>query len=215
MPPRVRIAVDQFEKKCQSTLDWLAATEALWISAPPTTDVRRRLRAPQMEALYEAAFLRIFTAWEVTLEDLTIRMMARASTPSWRAKASSGAQLHATLGDARQALYGGRDFLLWHNPQRVANRVAGLLDSSPIEREIRKEIIWLGHLGNIRHRIAHSSADAIRKFENAALSLTGTTYRGSPGRLLRAPDNSDPLNPSRWIVRFDAHMREIVEAIVA
>lgn len=215
MPPSIQVAVDRFQNECQSTLDWLGATEALWITAPPTTEVRKRLKTPQMEALYEAAYLRIFTAWEVVLEDLTIRMMARAKTGSWVPRAPAGGQLYSTILSARQALYSGRDYLLWHNPTTVTRRVSGVLDTSPLETEILNAATWLEHLGSVRHRIAHSSDDATRKFEVAALALTGTTYRGSPGRLLRAQDISDPLNSVRWIARFDSKLRSVVSTIVA
>ena len=211
----IRVAVDRYHKDCRETLEWLAATEALWMTAPPTTDVRRRLRAPQMEALYEAAFLRMFAAWEVMLEEVTVRMMAGASTPSWAAQAANGQTLYSTLGGARAALYNGADFLLWHNPQKVVVRVARFLNGSPVESEITASASDLQHLANIRHRIAHSSDDATTKFRAAALALTGLTFSGSPGRLLRSQDISDPLNPARWISRFDTQMRDVVARIVA
>ncbi len=185
------------------------------MTAPPATDIRRRLRAPQMEALYEAAFLRIFASWEVMLEEITIRMMARGSTPQWRARASQGQVLFPTLAAARAGLYNGADFLLWHNPQKVAARVARFLDGSPVELEIRASSTDLQHLANVRHRIAHSSNDATTKFQSSTLALTGLSFSGSPGKLLRAQDISDPLNPARWISRFDNRLRAVLARIIA
>lgn len=210
MPTSLQPAVDRYNKECNTTLEWLSATEALWIYAPPTTAVRQQLKVPQLEALYEAAFLRIFTAWEVVLEELTIRMMARAATQSWTPVAAGGNVLYQRISDSRQALYGTRDYMLWHDPMKVANRIAGRLNGSPLEAQVRASAVWLKDLSYVRHRIAHASNDAVQKFEPAALALTGTTYRGSPGRLLRSLDNSDPLNPARWILRFDTELRSIV-----
>lgn len=185
------------------------------MTAPPTTAVRMNLRTPQMEALYEAAFLRIFTAWEVALADVTARMMARAGTPTWAAQAPSGKHLYSTLRESNIALFAGRDYLLWHNPATVVKRVGNVLLASPLEACISGEKTWLENIGNVRHRIAHSSTDAAQKFESAALALTGTTYRGSPGRLLRGQDISDPLNPTRWISRFDSKLRDLMGIIVS
>lgn len=215
MAASLQPAIDRFTTQSRSTLEWLGATEALWQLAPPTTQVRINLRTPQMEALYEAAFLRIFTSWEVVIEELTIRMMARASTPSWAPRAAAGKTLYSSQSDARSALYGNRDFLLWHDPLKSATRIASHLDGSPLEAELRSSRVWLENIGQIRHRIAHSSEDAAQKFNASAQALTGTTHRGSPGRLLRAQDISDPLNPARWIKRFDEELLVILGRMCA
>jgi hypothetical protein len=203
-------AAERFRHECDATLDWLGATEALWMTAPPTSAVRTRLKTPQMEALYEAAFLRLFTAWEVAVEEVTLRMMARAAPPSWVPIAPAGKVLYSSLKSARLALYGGADYLLWHNPATVAKRIASHLAGSPLEAEIRAQATWLEQVAQVRHRIAHASDDAARKFDVAALALTGTAHRGSPGRLLRSQDIADPLNPTRWIVRLDSGLRSII-----
>lgn len=212
MSPSLGTGADRFYRQCAETLSWLGATEALWLTAPPTTDIRRNLKVTQLEALYEAAFLRIFTAWEVTLEDLTLRMMTRAGTPTWAASPAAGTSLHDSMLSAKTALYGNRDYLLWHNPKKVVERIEKVVTGSPLENELRASASWLEHVGHIRHRIAHSSPDAAKNFEVAALTIGGSSFKGSPGRFLRSEDISDPLNRSKWIVGVDGRLRSIIAA---
>lgn len=201
-------ALKRFKADCSSTLAWLGATEALWMTAPPTTDVRRQLKTPQMEALYEAAYLRVFTAWEVFQEETTVRMMAGAVTPSYRPVPAQGHGLHRTQVSARQALYGNRDYLLWHNPSQVRTRVAKFIAGSPLEAELLAKQGWLENVSHIRHRVAHASDDASKKFQQASHSLTGTAHV-LPGRLLRAYDMSDALNTPRWIYVIARDLQEL------
>lgn len=212
MTARLETGASRFSDKCSETLAWLGATEALWLTSPPATDVRRNLRVTQLEALYEAAFLRIFTAWEVTLEDLVLRMMAKAGTPSWVAAPPNGKSLYPTITSARTALYGNRDFLLWHNPTKVVSRIAGVLQGSPLELELAASATWLEHVGHVRHRIAHSSPDANKNFEAAAAAIGGSSFKGSPGRFLRGEDMADPLNRTKWIVKIEVGLQRIVQA---
>jgi putrescine importer len=85
-------------------------------------------------------------------------------------------------------------------PGRIAvKRISKFLDGSPIELGLSNSQGRLQHLGNIRHRVAHSSDDAEAKFRLAALDITGVSFNGSPGKLLRAHDATDPLNLKRWV----------------
>lgn len=209
MPIKLDASLSKFETECSQTLGWLGSTEALWMSAPPTTEVRRNLKAPQMEALYESAFLRIFASWEVFQEDATIRMMAGAGTHTYKPVPASGSSVYGSMKAARAALYGNRPFLLWHNPEGVVNRVAKVLTGSPLEVELTTNKSKLEHYGNIRHRVAHGSDDAATKFKIASQYLTGVTHNGSPGKLLRSQDTTDPLNLKRWISVITAELQQI------
>lgn len=215
MAIQLGVALTKFEDDCAQTLNWLGATEALWMAAPPTTQVRRNLKAPQMEALYEAAFLRIFAAWEVFQEDATVRLMAGAASPTYQPKAQPGYSLHRSLKAARSALYGNSPFLLWHNPPKSIQRISKFLDGAPIEVELTNSQNRLQHLGNIRHRVAHSSEDADAKFKTAALHITGVAFNGSPGKLLRAHDVTDPLNLKRWVFVITNELLDIAARCVS
>ncbi|NUL46901.1 hypothetical protein F7P69_17095 [Cellulosimicrobium funkei] len=167
-----------------------------------------------MEALYESAFLRIFASWEVFQEDATIRMMAGAGTLAYKPVPALGSSIYGSMKAARVALYGNRPYLLWHNPEGVVNRVAKVLDGSPLEAELAANKSKLEHYGNVRHRVAHGSEDAATKFKAASQYLTGVIHNGSPGKLLRSQDMTDSLNLRRWISVITADLQSVAAKCV-
>jgi hypothetical protein len=203
MPRSVVGQEARFAEAVDDALGLVAATEGLWLTAPPTSAVRQQLHVEQLEALYEAIFLRIFGHWEGYLEELTIRWMARYRSASYVPAAAAGASLHPSLGQALAALYiedgRQRDYLLWHSGPTVKRRVARVLDQCPIETLCDTEPDALEQIAAIRHHIAHGSRDSMAKFRKAAIELTGSDHNGRPGRLLRAADLADPLNQPKWI----------------
>jgi hypothetical protein len=200
MPKNMARLDDQLARQVDLSLKIVAQTEALWLTAPPTSDIRRNLKVEQLETLYEAAFLRIFTSWEMFLEEVQIRFMAGYATGGYQPAPLPGRRTYSTIEAARTALYDGRAYLLWHNPTTNADRCARWLASSPIETLSRANQAQLENFASVRHRIAHSSSDASAKFTAATLTLSGTTAtHPNPGRFLRSPDISDPLNQPKWI----------------
>ncbi|MBG6098327.1 hypothetical protein [Nocardioides luteus] len=193
-----------------NTLSIAAATETLWLTAPPTSEVRKHLKVPQLEALYEAAFLRIFSAYENFLEDSLSHFMAKYETATYTPVAATGKTLHSSLKAALIELYDGRPYILWHGVSSVIKRSRKHLDSSPIETALIANQAMLEDYARIRHRIAHGSPDAATEFLNAATRLTGNTHGGKPGRLLRAADITDPLNQPKWIRNVVDGMADVV-----
>ncbi len=187
------------QKSIGASIRLVSATEALWISAPPASQLRQQLTAGQLEALYEAAYLRIFAAWESYLESTTVRLMAKKGTASYTPTCPPGTNLYRTLDLARAALFGGRNYLLWHNPQTVISRSAGVLSGSPVEMVLTANVQDISDMATVRHAIAHNSSDARRKFQAASQSLAGITT-GNPGHFLRSPNVADPLNPMKWLL---------------
>jgi hypothetical protein len=181
------------------TLKIVSSTEALWLTAKPTSVIRQQLKVDRLEALYEAAFLRVFSAWEDFVEESLTYLLAGYRTPTYTPLPAPGTKLAGTLKAARSALYGSRSYLLWHDPDRVINRAKRHVVSCPVENVFLAERLTLGHYAAVRHRIAHSSVDAAHKFRNAAVYIAGSEYKGLPGRFLRSPDLSDPLNQPKWI----------------
>jgi len=184
------------------TLSIVSATETLWLTAPPASEIRKQLKVPQLEALYEAAFLRVFSAYENFLEDSLSHFMAKYETPGYTPVPAAGASLHGTIKRALVALYGTRPYLLWHGVPTVIRRAQNQLDACPIETVLISNQLLLEDYARIRHRIAHDSQDSANQFATAATRITGNTHGGKPGRLLRANDISDPLNQQKWIRRI-------------
>jgi hypothetical protein len=204
----------KFAQRVNETLQIASSTEALWLTAPPASVVRRQLRASQLEALYESVYLRIFSAWESFIEDVVVRFMSGRVTPGYRPVRVSSCPRLSSVTAARAHLYKNRDYLLWHNPVTSANRISGYISASPVELVLRSQQLRLQAFADIRHRIAHDSDDSKTKFSAAALMIAGSDYNGKPGKLLRATDISDPLNQPKWIRVISFELINIAQSIL-
>lgn len=189
----------QCVRSFNESLQIASATETLWLTAPPASVVRKQLKVAQMEALYEATYLRVFSAYESFLEKSLARFMAGYTTPAYVPVAAAGSQMVGTVKAALGVLYGGRRYLLWHDAKTVIKRSRANLVGCPVESVLAANKVMLDDYAAIRHHIAHNSTDSAAQFTAAALRLTGSEHGKRPGRLLRAPDISDPLNQPKWI----------------
>lgn len=186
------------------SLDIASATETLWLTANPASAVRKQLKTPQLEALYEATFLRVFSAYESFLEDVLAHYMAGYETPTYTPTVSATGTIHATVTSALTTLHTRsngsiRSYLLWHDAQTTIDRATRNLNGCPVETVLSANKVDLDDYAKIRHHIAHNSRDSGIKFAAAASRLTGSEYSRRPGKLLRSADISDPLNPTKWI----------------
>ncbi len=175
-----------------------ATTEGLWLAAPPASEIKKQLKVAQLEALYEATFLRIFASFESFIEDSLAHYMAGYATPTYTPAAATGS-LHTTVSGALSTLYGTRPFLLWHDMGKDIRRSQKYLVAAPVETALDANRTQLEAYAAIRHHIAHNSRDSRAKFEAAATSISGGKHGGKPGRMLRSEDISDPLNTPKWI----------------
>jgi hypothetical protein len=218
MPRSVVGLENRFMGSLDDALQLVASTEGLWLTAPPASAVRRQLHVEQLEALYEAVFLRMFGAWEAYLEALTVRWMTRYQCPSYSPRAAVGSSLYATLQTASAALYfedgRQRDYLLWHNPDTVKRRVARVLVGSPIEILCDTQSVMLERVASVRHHIAHGTRDTLARFKQTAIALSGSDHRGRPGRFLRAADMADPLNQPKWIRNIGDQMKDFASGLI-
>lgn len=196
-------AMPQLGPKCVARFNEIlkiaATTEGLWLAAPPASEVKKQLKVRQLEALYEATFLRVFAAFESFLEDSLAHYMSGYGTASYTPVAAAGKAIHPTVSGALQTLYGNRSYLLWHDMARDISRSRANLVSCPVETALAAKQQRLEDYAAIRHHIAHNSKDSRAKFEAAASRLTGSQHGGRPGRMLRSEDISDPLNTPKWI----------------
>lgn len=181
------------------TLSLAGATEALWLTARPASEIRRQLKGRQLEALYESVFLRIFAQYEAFQEAALVRYMANYGTPAYQPAPAPGTRLQPTVRAATSTLYGGSRYLLWHDNDKAIRRSQRFLVNSPMELVLSANSANLKDYARVRHHIAHNSPDSKDGFKQAATRLTGAAHAGVPGRMLRAPNISDPLNQPKWI----------------
>jgi hypothetical protein len=175
-----------FCRKADEALDVIRALESLRVVSAPHGVAVRELTPTRLEYSYEAAFLRVFSQWEVLLEEATIRYMCGYSSDNYVPNRPSTTAKQPNIPVARTSLLGSRPFALWHDPIENADRIAKWVDSCPVEMVMRSASPWLSSIGYVRHRIAHDTRDARVKFESASLELSGRRYRrGSVGRFLR------------------------------
>tara|TARA_R110002049_G_scaffold189736_1_gene358337 strand:- start:407 stop:1057 length:651 start_codon:yes stop_codon:yes gene_type:complete len=156
--------------------------------------IKKYWRVTKLEDLYELAFLRVFVRWEICLEEVFLRSLCGYSSSAGVEVLTTGATHFRSINLAKTAVYGSNNYLLWHNPRTVINRIRGFImprsATNPGQQEyvISSYISRLEHFAAIRHRIAHGQEDAKNKFDRASLAIAGRTYLGSkPGRLLRDP----------------------------
>lgn len=200
-----------FEKRVNESEQIVSSVEALWQTAPAGSHIRRQINESQLAALYEMAFISLFGYWENFIEDCTVRMLAGQGTSSYSPSIRVPPRERSLL-TSRSRVLGGRAFLLWYDPVKAANRVAGHVVGSPLESVLRGSSTHIERMASIRHAIAHRSEDAIASFRVTSLALVGIEY-AKPGDLLRSQDHSDPLNPTRWLRRLTTDLRQF--AVVA
>lgn len=156
---------------------------------PSYKNIKSKLTILRVESLYEMSFLRLFASWEVFIEDSVLHMLCGFRSGLYAPRFQAAVARYATLEDARRALYGAQDYLLWYDPARIQTRCATYLLGSPQEAVAASNSARLGWFASIRHRIAHDSEDARAKFDTASMNLAGHRFpRSRPGKLLRSRD---------------------------
>jgi hypothetical protein len=167
--------------------------------------VRRAWTVAKLEALYELAYLRVFSAWETCLEAIFHRTLCGYASAAGRETlliSSYYPTIAAAEADVLRIT--GKTFLLWHNPQTIVSRCRGFISSASgcpavMENAINSNFARLEQFSRTRHRIVHDQKDARSKFDAATVNLVGRTYPGSrPGKFLRDWDPSSPTQ-RRWL----------------
>lgn len=97
-----------------------AAGEIVRASATPGSAAWREVRRKRLEALYEMAYLGLFIAWEIFLEETMLRLLCGYLT----AQGAVGLRqpVCRTSDDERIAVLGGQHFVSWADAVRVEQR---------------------------------------------------------------------------------------------
>ena len=186
--------------------------EWVWLYTDRASPIRSELRPSRLEAIYELAFLRIFLAWEVFLEESFLRYLCGYSN-SVGCPALLGAPCR-TIDDARNTLLGGSSFVSWYSPDKIRNRSKTFMSGGLHEVVISSFQAQLEAYACVRHRIAHSSRYAVQQFDAATNTLAGRRYLGSrPGRFLRDL-NPGGTPPRRWLYVIADDLRSLAAQIV-
>jgi hypothetical protein len=188
-------------KNALTAVSIVGAGELSRLSGGPT--IRKEWSTVRLEALYELAYLRVFSAWESYLEAVFYRSLCGFASAAGQEQLIRGAYF-SSLASAEADVLGGNAYALWHKPQRVIDRCKKYIKSGvgcPCVQEltITSNLTRLDHLASVRHRIVHDQKDAKNKFDAASLHIAGRTYPTSrPGKFLRDYDKSQTPSP-RWL----------------
>lgn len=132
-----------------------------------------------------SVYLRIFGEWENFLEQACVLGLAGRAPSSVKAQYVSTIS-YATLTEARDAVFGSNDYLLWHNPEKVCLRIGRHYTSCILSKLLKLQMSEIEWYASIRHAIAHRSDDARHKFESHARSNMARGFTYGPGRVLRS-----------------------------
>jgi hypothetical protein len=186
-----------FSARARSIAALTQAGEAVRLSARPGSALSGQFTLKTLEALYEAAFIRLFADWEVFLEETFLRMLCGCASTVW-VPVLVNARCR-TLAEARGRMLGTRSFALWWNPAAITTRARAHLTGSPHELVIGSNLNRLDAFANVRHRLTHRSDQVRQLFDGATLRLAGRRYRaGSVGQFLRDVDMTT-APPHRWL----------------
>src|SRR6266853_1029934 len=119
MARRMPRLVAYFAQNATEAVALANAGDVALAASRPGTHLRSEWYVTRVEYLYEVAFLRLFSEWELFLERTFFRYLCGyVSTRGCPVSVTGG--YYGTLALAEQAVLGGRDFVLWHNPNAVA-----------------------------------------------------------------------------------------------
>lgn len=176
----------QFLSSIAKPLQLPVAAELVRISAPIGSAGRRAFNATKIESIYELAYLRMFGLWERFLEDAFYRLLCGYTAGGNVIPFTPSACRSKTLADAETQVLGGRPYKLWHNPQHVVGRSKQFFVSGPHEIVLSSALTRISQLADIRHHIAHATADTQRKYHLATMSIAGARFGIRAGRFLRS-----------------------------
>jgi hypothetical protein len=188
---------DSFSLEVDRATQLAQAGERVRAGSPPKSLARKELTPARLEALYEAAYLRLFLAWETFLEQTFHRYLCG------QVSALGGCVLtnppYATLVAAQAAVLGGHDFVSWADPAKVVRRSQKYMTAGFHETVLLSDQARLVHFQSIRNRVAHPSQFARNQFDAATRALTLRRYPGSSaGRFLRDRATLTPY-PKVWL----------------
>jgi hypothetical protein len=189
----------ELSRQIGSAIDLARAGEIARVNAIPGGLGSPRFDAPRLEYVYELAFLRMFVAWEIFLEQTFLRYLCGYVSSAYGPQAMVAGVYYPTLAAAEAAVLGGQAYKLWHNPIAVEGRSRQFFSLARHETVMAAARIRITHMAAVRHRVAHGQEDAAVKFDVATQYWVGHRYKGSrPGRFLRDYDTA-ASPPRRWL----------------
>lgn len=173
--PSLHQVVDEFKKQISNAINLLDKIER----SPKV------LYQPQVDLIFELAFLKIFIAWEQFLEDTFARYMCGASSLSGKKPTRNATARY--LDHALSIIYGGQPYADWTSVDIVVDRANRFFDKGePYTTPLQSATKELRDMRRIRNHIAHHSNKSREDFNKLLVSIYGFRPQGmTAGRFLR------------------------------
>ncbi|MFC1937444.1 hypothetical protein ACFLWY_02645, partial [Chloroflexota bacterium] len=170
------------------------------------------LHQPQVDLIFELAFLKIFIAWEQFLENSFIRYMCGASSLSGRNPRRIVSAKH--LEDALRVVCGDRLYADWTSVDVIINRANSFFDNGePYSTPLQSAAVELTNMKKIRNHIVHHSKKSRDDFRKIFVNVYGFRPQGmSAGRFLR--QRIGPHN-ERCVKQYTKTLELLAKMIVA
>lgn len=149
--------------------------------------------APDKSMLVEGVFMRAFTAFEHSMEELFLHYACGGASVSGR---MPGRRLaNCSKDEARAIMRGDNRFLDWSASSAVRDRASRIfVGGEPFYSEINAVSELLTEAERVRNRIAHESPEAKLAMQTVEVRrfLTQRTFTMKAGQLLRARRRAKP-----------------------
>ena len=213
MPRKMPDLVSDLSAETQKALSLARAGEIIRTRIVGDPTLRNELSAIRLQLIYEMAFLRAFTAWEVFLEESFIRYLCGFQNSAGPLTPITGS-FQRSISDARCTLLSGQRYLLWHAPAKIQMRSQRYFEAGPHETVIASNQSRMEWFASVRHYIAHKHDDARVNFDSACMNLCGRRFRGSrPGAFLRDRTIVGGL-PLRWLEVISNELVNLAKQII-
>jgi hypothetical protein len=205
---------DLLRKHVDAAVAIAHAGEVVRQALTPGSKELRELHIPRLELLYELAYLRVFIEWEIFLEEVFKRLLCGYTTKSGAASLAIGRKYASSLASAEVEMLRGQNFILWHDPVKVAARAAFFFRTSSLQSVVGSNTARLTSFAAIRHRIVHGQADARRKFDVASMLIGIRRYRGSRAGLFLRDWDTTVTPQRRFLQSIAAELCSLASQIV-
>jgi len=175
----------------------------------------KNLRIPniQVEIIAEMAFLRIFIAWEIFLEESYIRFMVGAQSPSGYYPCRLLTFLNIEI--ARNTIRGERqEYAKWNSASDILARARiHFHGGGPYTTALNAMTTEFNEFNTIRNRIAHKSTYSRNQFNRLIRRIFGHSVRGmTPGRFLLT--NNHLVAPSTTFLNYYTQIIQTASTII-